>query len=264
MIERQGHAARHRIAMVGSQIVTRRVRPARASVDARRLACLRQGAYRLLSAALLYPERPFIDAAAHVAGHLRRTSSWSAQLAMYLPLERFLQYTEALGPDNLEALQQQYMALFGSSLVHQSVPLCESAYLAPESMALSRVIADLEKQYASVGLSASAEGAIPADHAAVELEFVSFLCKKEQDAWAARDLHSVLETIARQKSFIEQHPGLWIPLLAAVLSRRGQAHFYELAVQAARALVLHDAVFLEVLFEYLNANGEILMEGGES
>lgn len=253
--------ARQRIGLVGGQIVTRRVRSASANVDVRQLARLRHGAYRLLSVALLYPQEPVIAAAAYAASHLRRTSSWSVRLATYTPLDRFLQHAASLGPGSLRALQQEYIALFGGGAMHQPVPLYESAYLDPSSMALPRIIADLEQQYTSVGLSASREGAVPADHAAVELEFVSFLCRKELGAWAAKELDSAREAIDRQRSFIEKHPGRWVPLLASAVARRAPGHFYALTAEAASALLLHDGAFLQVLLEYLDAEDELPMEG---
>lgn len=263
MTERHKHAARQRVGLVGGQIITRRVRSASANVDVRQLARLRHVAYRLLSVALLYPQDPVIAAAAYAASHLRRTSSWSVRLAIYTPLNRFLQHAAALGLSSLRALQQEYIALFGSSLMLQPVPLCESAYLDSESMALPRVIADLEQQYALAGLSASREGAVPADHAAVELEFISFLCKKELGAWAAKDLHSALEAIDRQRSFIEKHPSRWVPLLASAIARRAPGNFYALTAEAASALLLHDGALLEALLEYLDKDRGPVVEGGK-
>jgi TorA maturation chaperone TorD len=254
-------ASRLRLIVIGGNVITSPVRSEETSMDVRRLARFRQKAYRLVGAMLLYPEEPVIEAASWAARQLRFRNRWAAKLAFYGPYEQFLRRTESLVAARTGELQEVYLALFGNSAARQMIPLCESAYLDPAYTASGWILGDLEREYASAGLSAI-NGQSP-DHAAVELEFISLLCDREIEAWNTRNLPGVLKAVRRQRRFLEQHPCQWFPYLARAVARRDEFGFYGYVAEAARAIAVHDADFLRTLAERLGAEArDAHIEGG--
>ncbi|MBI4497458.1 MAG: molecular chaperone TorD family protein [Chloroflexi bacterium] len=211
-----------------------------------RLARFRQGAYRLLAALLRYPHEGDLAAAADAARALRRRSPWASELAFYGPWDYLLRRVASLGPAQVPALQETYSALFLSSAARSPVPLCESAYVDPAVVAPGRVLAQVEADYAAVGLRL-APGGEPPDHVTIELEVVSVLCRREAEAWEAHDLPQVLTAEQRQQGFLERHPCQWFPALAGQVAVLEGESLYAAVTQAARVLVAHDADFLRAL-----------------
>ena len=248
----QIHGARPGLGAVDQRISTGQECAGEPGVNLLHLARFRHRAYQLLGAMLLYPEESIVWAAPGAARRLRRMSPWAAKLAFYGPLEQFLRRIESLTPPETQELQESYRTLFGNGTPRRSIPLCESAYLDPALLASGWVMADLERGYAAEGLSTSPTRGEASDHAAVELEFVSFLCAQEARAWRAGGAPAVLELVSRQNEFLEQHPGRWFPLLARAVARRDEFGFYTYTVEAARAIAVHDADFLGILVKHLS------------
>ncbi|MFQ5879860.1 MAG: molecular chaperone [Dehalococcoidia bacterium] len=211
------------------------------------LTRFRQGAYRLLGALLLYPEEQAIVVAPEAARHLRQRSPWAAGLGFYGPWDGLLRCLQGLSPHQGEELQQLYVATFGAGPLDKGIPLYESAYLDQAVMPPGWLLAELEREYMAMGLHLSAASGPAPDHAAVELEFVSFLCGQEAEAWEAGDREKAVRAIGHQVKFLEQHPCQWLPLLARAVAAREGSGFYALVVEAARTLVAHDADFSRAL-----------------
>jgi len=204
------------------------------------VARLRQGAYRLLAALLLYPSQERLGLAPDAARYLRRRSPWAAGLAFYGPWDGLLRQVVNLGPAQLHALGDVYSTLFAGSTIRGAVSLCESAYVDPLTMPPGQVLAQVEAAYAAAGLRPASRSEAP-DHAAVEMEFISFLCGQEAEAWEAASLSKVLDALWVQKGFLEQHLGRWIELPCRGAAARDGRGFYARVLRAAWALVAHDA-----------------------
>jgi len=75
---------------------------------------VRQGAYRLLGALLLYPDEITLAALPEVARSLRRQGRWwTAGLAFYGPWDQLLRRIEGLAPAQMQELQEAHLDLFG-------------------------------------------------------------------------------------------------------------------------------------------------------
>jgi TorA maturation chaperone TorD len=218
----------------------------RTLLDLRRLGRLRQDAYGLLATAFLYPQKALLTTATQVARRLGRQDRWAAELGFYGPCRRFLDSVVDLNVSSLPAMQEGYVALFSDSAFPRPVPLRESAYMDQTAMMAGRAIADLEREYGAAGLSVATAGE-SADHVAVEMEFVSFLCALETHSWESEDVAGALEYIQRERGFLEGHPCRWLASLARAIARRDAPSFYAQSSEAAHAMVAHDVDFLAAL-----------------
>lgn len=209
------------------------------------LARLRQAAYRLLAAALLYPDRARLETVAAVAGALRAEGEALAAFAFFGQWRALLDALEGAA-GRVAALGETYVRLFLVNLDRTPCLPYESAYVDAAGAGGGLVAARLSEAYAAAGLSLSQAGGEPADHAAVELEFMSCLCDREARAWEAKRLAEGLEVLRRQVAFLEAHPGRWFPTFSQTVARAdgsgfaGSGGFYAAVVEAAAAFVSHD------------------------
>ncbi|MBI4307622.1 MAG: molecular chaperone TorD family protein [Chloroflexi bacterium] len=213
------------------------------------LARLRQGTYRLLATLLLYPDPETLRVTPEAARSLGRASSWAAGLAFYGAWDNLLRQVANLGPTEAEELQEAYSVLFVGNAVQKAVSLCESAYVDPLAMPPGQLIAQVETDYAAAGLHVASRGQAP-DHATVELEFVSFLCGVEADAWNSGLSLKALDALERQRRFLGQHLGQWLPSLARSVTSRDEWGFYSGVTRVAWTLAAHDVDFVTALTTY--------------
>ena len=252
MIERRRHRPPLKVSSVGGQVVLRNPPIARLGIDLRKLARVRGASYRLLAGTLLYPEEDFILEAAQKARTLRARERWVAQLSFWVPWERFLQRVASIVSieGGLDDLRNSYLRLFGGVNAPEAVSLCESAYLEPEAAGSGRTLSELESEYSRSGLATAPEGMSP-DHVSVELDYLGFLCRQEEQAWSAEDLDEGLESTDRQRRFLQSHTCQWIPHVASALALRDTLGVYSLAATTADALTAHDVDFLRALSDRL-------------
>ncbi len=254
MSERRRHRAPIKVSSIGGQVVLRNPPLARLGIDLRKLARVRGASYRLLAGTLLYPEQGFLVEAAQKARTLRTRERWVAQLSFYVPWERFLQRVASI-EDGLDDLRGSYLGLFGGGSPREAVSLCESAYLEPAASGSGRTLSELESEYSRSGLATAPKGMSP-DHVAVELDYLGFLCRQEEQAWSAEDPDEALESTDRQTMFLQGHPCQWIPHMASAVAVRDTLGVYSLATKAAEALTAHDVDFLRALNDRLRESGE--------
>jgi putative dimethyl sulfoxide reductase chaperone len=217
------------------------------------LARLRRESYRLLAAALLYPDETTIEAIPILAAALRQDSDLAARMSFFVPWDRFVAKAETLGPADLSALEQSYLPLFMGTSVQRPVPLHETSFLDPESEMSGQVLADIEGAYGAAGLAASSSAGEMPDHVAVELEFVSYLIGGEEGGWEAGELSQVQRSIRTQRRFLQRHPCTWLPVVAREVASRQPEGFYAAATAAAWAMTAHDVDFLPVLLDTIRS-----------
>lgn len=206
----------------------------------------RQGAYRLLSALLMPPSPQSIDALPRAVRFLDDHGAWTVASAFHGAWQRLASETRGLVCEDLPVLQAEYAALFGPG-AHSPIPLYETGYLTAGGSALGEALASLERAYAAGGVRLGGHQHGRPDHGAVELEFVSFLCGREADAWDAGAPAAASAASDRQRRFLEAHLCWWIPSAAWLLAERDQDGLYAAAVGMAHSLTVHDADLLRVL-----------------
>ena len=244
--------AKNRVLQVGGSVVEGNSVVSVPTVDVRKLAHLRHSAYRLFGALFVYPDRETLDSAVDLARRTRRSNRWTAQMAFYQPWQNLLRCLETITPAQFPQVEKAYRDLFGHGTRRKPVQLHESAYLSPAAVASTgEVIGDLEVEYSSSGLSVSADSGESPDHAAVQMEYVSYLCDIESESWESGDRKKAIEIVGRERRFIERHPNRWFGSLARAVEERHEDGLFTQLVRAARAMVVHDSDLLTVIPEWL-------------
>ncbi len=212
------------------------------------VARFRQGAYRLLAAWLLYPDRAVVEVAPSAAGLLREYDEIAIGLTYWDSWDRLLRALNQIDVEEFPSLERNYMTLFGESRAHQPISLCETGYVAmPDSVA--QITGDVAAQYVASGLAVSAEN-VP-DHAAVELEYLSYLCDHEavsrQEANGTKeDSGEVNRILERQQSFLKQHLCMWMPAMGRQAAKRDNGIYAQIC-STAGGLVVGDLDLVTIL-----------------
>ncbi|MBI2059955.1 MAG: molecular chaperone TorD family protein [Nitrospirae bacterium] len=145
------------------------------------------------------------------------------------------------GAANLADLQSDYVRFFRSSRHDFCYPY-EGAYVDPEmSAALSF---RLESEYAQVGVQLSVKD-FP-DHAATELEFMSYLCGLEARAAMEGYGDAVAGWRRREQIFLRDHLGRWFPQFARRVGETSRG-FYRGVCAGAADFIASDKTCLERL-----------------
>lgn len=209
------------------------------------LARLRQAAYRILGAVLLYPHAESIATLPSVARQLLMESRPFREFTFWGAWERLLGRLRGWNTTDQASLEAAYVGAF---MVASDGAPCfpyESAYLPRE--ATGWVLAELDREYALAGFTVAPAFNEPPDHAAVELEFMSILCGEEAEAWRRQSLRKAVERLHREASFLDRHLGRWFPELARRVAERDGSAFYALATDAARTFIAHDLELVTTL-----------------
>lgn len=164
-------------------------------------AIFRSAMYEALSLALAYPTpvlRGRLEEA--IADLLQLPEAAAAGYA-----EGLTQMRDALAAAETEALAVEHNHLFEHSAVCSPY---ETEY-EPEPFAKARQLADIAGFYTAFGMSVSTVRPTLQDFLGTELEFMSYLARKEAYA-AARDWkHRRQLTVDAERSFLRDHLGRW-------------------------------------------------------
>lgn len=209
------------------------------------LARLRRAAYRLLGGVLLYPDEQWMATFSRAADGLLAETQALSEFAFWGEWERLLRSLQALDGAGRSALETAYVRTFVVATDRAPCLPCESAYSRPETAGW--ILAELDRQYALAGFAVDPASREPPDHAAVELEFMSALCRAEASAWGRRRLGKGVERLEREAAFLGQHPGRWFPEFASLVVAQEGAAFYALAAAAARTFIAHDLDLVHAL-----------------
>ncbi|MDR7478084.1 MAG: molecular chaperone TorD family protein [Armatimonadota bacterium] len=200
------------------------------------LAQLRQAIYRLLAALFLYPTEARRRALVEVPRVLEPERVLAA-FPFFLPWERLLRALADLPASTV--LQEEYVRLFTPGFDGCRCAPYESAYHCGQGGSASWLCAELEREYAFVGLALSNDPHEPADHLAVELEYMAFLCGREAEAWG-RGTEEARELLDRERNFLNRHLVRWVPEFARSLQDQEAAAVYRAGAAACEAFVLQD------------------------
>lgn len=209
------------------------------------LAGLRQAAYRLFGGVLLYPDAEWRATLPGVARELPAVCRPFAAFAFRKSWERFLGALEKVESADRAELESAYARHFLPTSEGIACPPCESAHRPRESVGW--LMAELDRQYAHAGFAVDPDSEEPADHVAVELEFMGMLCAVEAEAWRERRVADGIEQLDLEAGFLAQHLGRWFPAFAGRLARQDPVGFYGIAAEAAGAFLGHEADLLGIL-----------------
>jgi TorA maturation chaperone TorD len=211
------------------------------------LAGLRQHAYHLFGAALLYPDAERFGSFPAMAETLGQGTRSFSRFAFWNRWDRFLATLRGLSHHEQASLEAEYIRTFTGASDAQPCLAYESAYLGPATRGW--VIAQIDREYAAAGFSLTPEFQEPPDHASVELEFMSLLCGEEALIWKQKALDLALRQLELEASFLKGHLCRWFPLFSRQVAQANRGGFYSLAMDAAQAFIEHDKELLAVLVQ---------------
>ena len=207
--------------------------PARTSPSDYEQALRRAAGYDLLARCFSYPEEQAVDG-------MREVAALTGHLLAGGPLHALLEALAVAAPEDLESAYIDCFTLTTSS----DVPTFETAYLCPDPSQQTARMADINGFYRAFGADA-AEVSFRPDDICVELEFMSFLCRKQAYAMIHLGAPRVAQAARAQRMFLSEHLGRW----AMGLGRRtaavaGSNRFYAELGQALSAWIESDAAEL--------------------
>jgi TorA maturation chaperone TorD len=191
-----------------------------------RVARQRSEVYQCLSLGFYPPDADFQESLASgtYAGRLYNAIQWLGedQSLFESSLLRMGTYRSL----ELQDLNDAYQQLFIKGM--ERVSPRESTYRWRDITQLgslqSEVCATLAAQYSQFGLTPVTG---MEDHLAVELEFLSYLCSQEGSFWEEGSSRIAREYRRKEKLFLDDHLGRWLPELCRRISEHANPSFYQ-------------------------------------
>lgn len=199
----------------------------------------RENAYRLLAASyyvpdqLLLEERPW----ASLEGVLAGLSTGAAAQARLM---------DAAAAASQESLKVEHARLFVGPFALVAPPY-GSVYLDPGRSVMGESTVRVSECYRKHGFILEEDIHEPADHIAIELEFMSLLAFKHREALNSGDRQAMRKSVADQYEFLQ---GFLLPFLlpfSKAVHEDAEAPFYSALARCTMAFVEDDATSLASL-----------------
>lgn len=156
-------------------------------------------------------------------------------------------------PPPVEALEPEYVRLFGVGMSGTPATPTESFYRVPKREGgVGDFIAQLQNEYRRMGLS-WAGASEPPDHVATEMDAMSFLAGLEADAWQTGRDDEATSALRNQLSFLNRHLSVWVLLFVTKAKAANPAPFYSAAVEFLHSLVIHEKSMASILLTELES-----------
>lgn len=195
----------------------------------------RGAVYALLAHSFAYPDP------SHMAA-LRDIARTCRSLTLGTALEKLAAIALELNPADSERVYIRIFTLSDSP----DCPRYETAYLAKDLFQLTAQMADIAGFYRAFGVEAK-EGNRP-DDICTELEFMSFLCRKQAFAVEQLGRHAARQAARAQRLFLAEHLSRWAPAFGSRVEMHAGGHsFYGAAGHALVDWVRADCARLRVV-----------------
>ena len=122
-------------------------------------------------------------------------------------------------------LAAEYVAIFFVSWRRRVAPY-ESVYTSKDHAMMQEASLELAALYTRKGLLKDERFVEPADHIALELAFMAFLCKQALDAARVGNAAKVRDSLTEQAQFLRLHLLNWIPAFCRDLEQTTTSDFY--------------------------------------
>lgn len=204
-------------------------------------ARMRQIAYRMFALLLLYPDQRRSRELDLTARTLSTLDGELAAFGFFIPWRRLLDAIRDLTPSDMPGHCQEHARLFG---VDRDTVRCEPyesryVHLAREHDE-GWIVAQLDQTYRRAGLQLSPMLNERPDHAAVESEFMSYLCDQEAAAWAQAAGADGGRLLCEERAFLHLHLARWIGDFARDMRVATKDPVYVATADALVAFVHHD------------------------
>jgi len=185
-------------------------------------------AYGLLARCLAYPDEDHVLAlheAATAAAPVLHASILSPLVTMAAGVQR-------------EEIEPEYTGLFSLS-ASPDCPSFETAFFSADPVQQTMRMADVAGFYRAFGVDVGGTRLRP-DEISVELEFMSYLCKKQVYAEEHLGAPRVRQAVRAQRLFLQDHLGQWAGALGQRMLLRAEGEFYRETGRALTAWIAED------------------------
>ncbi|MCD8339616.1 MAG: molecular chaperone TorD family protein [Burkholderiales bacterium] len=135
------------------------------------------------------------------------------------------------GGINLNDLENDYVRTFHGAKAKTSMAIpYESAYTSPSGKIMQDAFEKVLRIFYAYGFDCSGYDRHP-DHAGLELGFMSYLCRKSQEAIEKANPSSLCKTLADQQKFLDAHILNWMPEFLVDVRHFSVTPFYQSAAQ---------------------------------
>lgn len=149
------------------------------------------------------------------------------------------------GPAGLDALRRAHARIFGHTALG-GVPPYETEYGADTLFEKPQELGDVAAFLRAFGLTLDPGAHERIDHVSCELEFLSFLLRKEAHALETGDLPMAEESRRAARLFLKDHPGRFLPSFAARVRGADPDGFYGRLAALLLAFVTDECARLTV------------------
>ncbi|MHC4827842.1 MAG: TorD/DmsD family molecular chaperone [Planctomycetota bacterium] len=147
---------------------------------------------------------------------------------------------QGLCPNSLPALDElrkDHTQLFVGPF-RVPAPPYGSVYLEDDGRVCGESTMDMIARYGEEGLRVTLKE--PADHVAIELEYMYLLVVRQMEATAAGDEPTAARYLEKQRDFLQTHLGAWMPMLSERIVENAHTEFYRHVASATASFVSRD------------------------
>lgn len=145
--------------------------------------------------------------------------------------------------DAAQDLRCEFARLF-LGMCANPIAAYESVFLSPNQCMMQDERDEVLAEYRKHGFAVVEDFKLPEDHASVEFSFMAALSRQVSAALDAGDYERAGLLIEAQGSFLDEHLGKWIPLLAERVINESRSDFYRGVAEMARDMLAEDAELL--------------------
>lgn len=201
--------------------------------------------YKSLAECYYLPQRGLIGRLKEMENQLARLNSKALSHAVLICSEYRVQ-------EEYKTLAIEFARLFVGPY-HLLAPPYGSVYLEKERRVMGDSTMDVKKRYSKAGLDISEKFKDAPDHISAELEFMYYLIYKEIEAINTGAAEDASEQLIKQKSFLFNHLGNWVPHFTGLLLEKAKTGFYRNLAFVTRKFVAEDLDYLTSLEVYQQA-----------
>ena len=148
--------------------------------------------------------------------------------------------------ERLINLSKEWTRLFRGVDIKGPHPPYESLYRTGKLQ--DKPAQEINRLFSKMGIRVPEEWHQPSDYIGVELDFMHLLCAKEREAWEEKHIGSVHEISEIEKSFLENHLGLWIPIFCGKMIELAREDFHKGIARLTKGLIRYDQIWTPHLF----------------
>jgi TorA maturation chaperone TorD len=218
------------------------------------LARIRRDLYGLLSSAYIQlPQMKTLEMKWEPAVELLKYPQEGCEEA-FKQIQKGLNLVELSGPKKdrideeiLKNISKDWTRLFRGVVRDGILPPYESLYR--KGRLQKKTAQEINRLFSRLGIQIPEEWHQPSDYIGVELDFMRFLCDKE---WRLRNdggRSALREAIQTEKSFIEDHIALWVPVFCERMLEEAREGYYRGLAHLTLGLMGFDRLWVSRLLD---------------